>query len=42
MMMKEFRVRYKQTSLRLMGDKDLREDARKELVTHYNLLENYI
>lgn len=42
MMMKEFWIRYKETSLRIMGDKDLEEDAREELITHYNLLENYI
>ena len=42
MMMKEFWVRYKKTSLRIMGDKDLREGTKEELVTHYNLLENYI
>ncbi|MEA3254922.1 MAG: UPF0280 family protein [Candidatus Altiarchaeota archaeon] len=42
MVLKEFLIRYKKTSLRVMGDKDLREDAKEELVTHYNLLENYI
>jgi ApbE superfamily uncharacterized protein (UPF0280 family) len=42
MMMKEFWVRYKKTSLRMICDKDLEKDAKEELVTHYNLLENYI
>ncbi|RLI88099.1 MAG: UPF0280 family protein [Candidatus Altiarchaeales archaeon] len=40
--MKKFKIRYKETGLFVLTDKDLKERIEKELIFHYNLLENYI
>jgi len=40
--LKTFSVSYKETSITILSTKNLKNTVRKELVTHYSLLERYI